>query len=75
MISFFCPYCKMPLTADADRANLLIECVQCKLEVRVPPPTALAPKPATAPQTVAANVRPHAMDAGESWWRRLFSHR
>ena len=62
MISFFCPYCKMPLKAEVEQANLLIDCVQCKLEVRVPPP-------ATAP--AAAIQPPQQVPQPESWWRRL----
>jgi hypothetical protein len=65
MISFFCPFCKMPLKADAEQANHLIECVQCKLEVRVPPtPTVnLAPS--------AASPSPPDVVRTEPWWRRV----
>jgi hypothetical protein len=64
MISFFCPYCKMPLKADASQANHLMECVQCKLEVRVPAPPAAQAAPSAS--TTHRQAARH-----ESWWRRL----
>jgi hypothetical protein len=65
MISFFCPYCKMPLKADAAQANQLIACVQCKLDVRVPAPPAPLPAP-----SAATPARQQAV-GHDSWWRRL----
>jgi len=65
MISFFCPFCKIPLKADAEQANRLIECVQCKLEVRVPSPPTLNEAPS------AARVSPSDVARAEPWWRRV----
>jgi len=54
----------MPLKAEVEQANRLIECVQCKFEVRVPPsPTAQAAPTASPPPPTNARVEP--------WWRRL----
>jgi hypothetical protein len=61
VISFFCPFCKMPLKADAEQANHLIECVQCKLEVRVPPPPTVQVKPS------AASLSPPDVAHAEPW--------
>ncbi|HEV3006096.1 MAG TPA: hypothetical protein VGX78_16625 [Pirellulales bacterium] len=65
MISFFCPYCKMPLKADELQANRLMDCVQCKLEVRVPAP------PAVLPALSAAGTTQRQAARHEPWWRRL----
>jgi hypothetical protein len=66
MISFFCPFCKHVIKAADESAGTLIACEQCKLDIRVPQPTA-------AP-TLTSSPAPSPSEPSPSWWRR-FLHR
>lgn len=67
MISFFCPFCKHVMKTPDESAGKLIDCDQCKLEIRVPQPIAAPP----ASPVDAVNAPGHRKPM-TNWWKRLF---
>jgi hypothetical protein len=63
MISCFCPFCKHVIKAPDETAGTLIDCEQCKLEIRVPKPA--------APPTVESTTAPTQPQPPHPWWKRF----